>query len=95
MQMPDDDSTADLESILSVTDLNPRPPAEIARKVGLLIRQFHLSGSRELARQVADHLDSLCFHPRLDDDRHLRCNYLRLRAQWRWLARTLPEGAHV
>jgi hypothetical protein len=95
MQIPYDDSTADLEAITSATDLNRMPPTELAHKVGLLIRQFHLSGSRDLALQVADHLDSLCFHPRLGADRHLRCNYLRLRAQWRWLARTLPEGAHV
>lgn len=83
------------EPPLPVRDLHRVPPAEIARRIGALVRQFHLSGSRDVARQVADLLDSLCFHPALGGDGHVRCGYLRLRAQWRWLARTLPGASHV
>lgn len=95
MQTSDRHLSANLVPIMPTADLDRVPPSELARRVGCLIRQFHASRSRDVAHQVADHLDSLCFHPGLGPEGHLRCSLLRLRAQWRWLARTLPAAAHV
>ena len=64
------------------------PPDDIERRLGRLIRHYLRSRSPAIASSVVWHIELLCSHPGFAVDSRERRNYLRLRAHWRWLAKT-------
>jgi hypothetical protein len=74
------------------TRLKNRSSDDIEQRIGSLIGHYLCSRSPAIALSVVRHIELLCAHPGFEGDTAQRCVYLRMRAHWRWLARTASVG---
>jgi hypothetical protein len=82
----------DIHTTSSYQESAAVPPETIERRLGKLIRYYVRTRSPAIAQSVVRHIEQLCAHPGYDGEPAERCAYLRLRAHWRWLARSAQPG---
>ena len=87
--------TAHIDDIHNPRRLDKLSPHDIEKRLGRLIRHYLRTRSPAIASLVVHHIETLCAHPGFAGGMGDRCVYLRLRAQWRWLANVEParQGA--
>ena len=78
----------DIDTTGNYDDCATLPPETIEHRLGKLIRDYVWTRSPTIAQSVVQHIEQLCAHPGFDGEPAQRCAYLRLRAHWRWLARS-------
>jgi hypothetical protein len=67
-------------------------PEDIENRIHYLLKFYTQARSPAIAQSIARHLELLAEHPLFEASGNQRCDYLRMRNHWRWLADPRPSG---